>query len=337
MCYDGLKCKLTSNENILINAAHLSFNGNYNRSTSEVYSYPLESKDNGFFTKLSKFHIYSTGSIHKLAQNGFNISDITHDQLEQSISKYAQIYNTDPYKTSLHNIEFGVNVTPPFKADLENICKHFIGHGNKVFHVMQTHSKEKIGVQIDNENYSIKIYSKTIQENLDYDLLRIEVKYNRMQQLFTSKEKTKEYFLFDLLDKEFFHRIKANFLKEIENCLILEDFKSDLKPKQKLFLANAANPNKWTAYTPKERYYNLKKYNDLVQTKATTNFKETLMQRINQKIDAFENSFPKKVDFLPTSIYGQKVSFPVYLLDNKGQKQPNSFFDNNKNLQNGLT
>ena len=341
MCYDGLNLKLTSEGRTLINSEYLSFNGKYNRSNGEVHSYPLESKDNGFFTKLNKFSIYSSGSIHKLAQNGFNINDFNYKELEPSIFEFAKMYNTDPYKTSIHNIEFGVNITPPFEADMYNICKRFIGNKNKVFHVMHSKSKQKIGVQIENDNYTIKIYSKTLQEKLNYALLRVEVKYKRMQQLFSSKENTKEYYMIDLLDREFFYRIKANYLKEIKSCLILEDFETDLKPKQQLFLANAANPNTWTSFDRRERYNNLNKYNELVQTKATTKFKECIMQRIIEKVDAFENSFPKKIDILPTSIYEQNVQFPVILLhkpsENKSQKKPNAFFITTKNYQNGIT
>ena len=287
----------------------LKFSGKYDPQTFEIMEYPLIAKANSFNFKINKFHTEARGSIHKFAHEGFNIKDLTFNQLNNALNQFKDRFKIDPNKATIHNIEIGVNIIPPFEPTLNNLKKYFVNYQNRTFTEMESKNGKIIGIHFELKNYEIKIYSKTLQENLPYPLIRIEVKYKRMQQLFKKQTKTRDIYFTELLDIKLFKLLKEDFFLVIHACMVLEDFDTNLKPKDELFIAHVSNPNYWLDISDKKRYKMKSKYLNLVKSNSTSKYKDQIIRAINNKLNGFENSFPQKREILPTRIKGQIIPF----------------------------
>ncbi len=324
MCYDGVKLCLSSEQTKLLKKPEFQFERSVIELTGELPEKPLTSKAYGFYTKVFAKSIRTRGSLHKLVHDGLNHSDLSYQDLAKSIDLFEKCFLSNPSKTRVHNLEFGFNIEPPFEPTIKNMKKYFIAHFDEVFHVMDT-TKKPIGIYLKKDNYTVKIYSKTIQYGLNYPLIRIEMRYNQMKQVFG----THHIFLSDLLNPLIYKLCKADLLKFLHTTLINETF-TNLTQNQKLFIEKARNPLTW--YKQKDRRKKAKnkvRFLDLIATKATSNNKEIIIQRVLEKMQMFEQTMIKKGDNFPTRINEEFV--PLFQIQNQ------TFFDNNKKLQNGIT
>jgi hypothetical protein len=159
----------------------IDFEVKVNQRTGEEYSNRKKSayKKNLVFTitpgeRYAKFQ----GSVHKYANGGeLNNDRFTLERFLMVISDLREYVSPDDI---INVLEFGINIKTPFDPTvfINNTIIHLKNPINK------TLTSEKIYSQTEYSNYVLKIYNKGIQQPSGDFILRIEVKYLKMQRLF---------------------------------------------------------------------------------------------------------------------------------------------------------
>jgi hypothetical protein len=119
------------------------------------------------------------GSLHKFWNDGHH----NHDQFtEIKFQKMLEVLQDElciyPHNIRIQQLEFGLNIAPP--VDSNDILQCCIRHKNKEFNVDRNTSK--FFKQVEHNKYLLKIYNKAIQYGLQYENLRIEMKYMNWSQ-----------------------------------------------------------------------------------------------------------------------------------------------------------
>lgn len=118
------------------------------------------------------------GSLHKYFEGGTNFGDFTLIDVQIAIVELAEMFDFNPEKTHINFIEIGVNI--PLEYDPSKLIRCLVLYRNKSFEPLQVKGKG-YGRQCDTQNFTIKIYNKSLQYNLPHHLLRFEVKVKRME------------------------------------------------------------------------------------------------------------------------------------------------------------
>jgi hypothetical protein len=88
---------------------------------------------------------------------------------------------------------------------------------------------------------TIKLYDKSAQSNTFGNLLRYEIKYNRMQKL----NKMGIFTIDDLLIKENLNKLFIEYKRMFNNIILLETPRIILNEKQEQYHLKCSNPNYW--------------------------------------------------------------------------------------------
>ncbi|MGC6532410.1 MAG: hypothetical protein ACON34_05340 [Flavobacteriales bacterium] len=125
-------------------------------------------------------YVLVKGSIHKYARYGeHNHDDFDLTELRDSIRELCSFLSIQPEDAALHNIEIGVNLSPPVATDLvlDGLLCHrtqrFIRAGVKNGHVCQARHAQ----------YVVKAYNKARQFDLAEEIMRFELKVLKMQKV----------------------------------------------------------------------------------------------------------------------------------------------------------
>ena len=112
------------------------------------------------------------GSLHKYWKRE-NHSDFSFKELCECISDLCQKFNIDPLEARVHNLEFGVNVSPLFNPF--EFCDNVIAYwdGKRPFKEMDE-GETVIGFTCERTEYDIKIYDKGRQYKKEVNILRFE-------------------------------------------------------------------------------------------------------------------------------------------------------------------
>ncbi len=167
--------------------------------------------------------VYVKNSIHKLYNrlqgNGEqNYNDFTYSQLCKTID-YLQSKLIGIGNTKITMLEFGLNVFTPIPAEViirENIIRHKQKEHN---HHVKFKGKGEY-LQFDYADFYIKIYDKAKQNNLNYNMLRFEVKFIRKRGF----NKLGIYNLSDLKLKENLSRLFTYLLNRFDEMVIIDSF-----------------------------------------------------------------------------------------------------------------
>lgn len=147
--------------------------------------YPIKGKIGTMTYVISENFAFIENSIHKyhnfnvlgkeINYNDFSYCDITKalDELRNQLPEY------DFLDTKITNLEFGFNLKLDHSAK-DIIEKNILLYKNKTHYVFED-KKDFVLKKFKSGNHLFKIYDKGRQNGLDYELLRIELKY-------TSKE-----------------------------------------------------------------------------------------------------------------------------------------------------
>ncbi len=145
------------------------------------------------------------GSLHKYANDGdFNNDRLTIDRfLLQVVNDLKQYLSDDDL---INVMEFAVNLQVDFNPTdfIKNLICHLRKPFNKTFRSGISYS------QVEYKHFIIKIYNKSLQQPSGSNILRIEVKYLRMQKIFPGGLKWSDLrkietwsYLGDILRKKF--------------------------------------------------------------------------------------------------------------------------------------
>lgn len=147
------------------------------------------------------------GSIHKLSNNGeVNNDRFTFDKFRKVYEELSRFISPDDL---INVLEFGVNIFTPF--DPTTFIKNLISHKQTQFN--KTINPGMAYAQAEYSHYLIKIYNKGLQQPTGSYILRVEVKYLKMQKLFKNRLKWSQ--LLDLATWEYLGKVLADKFSEV--------------------------------------------------------------------------------------------------------------------------
>ncbi|MCW3789473.1 hypothetical protein [Plebeiibacterium sediminum] len=109
--------------------------------------------------------------------NGDNTINLSFDQVSNSIDELCKLFKTKPDDNVLNGLEIGLNIKVNFDPDrfLNNLLSW-----NRIEPLRWTGKKECY-VQFRNSQLTFKVYSKSKQYSLTDNLLRLEIRFDKMQ------------------------------------------------------------------------------------------------------------------------------------------------------------
>jgi len=209
-----------------------------------------EAEYRGLIFTDKKSHIEVKGSLHKFYNHGNqNYDDFNFAKIKRAIYILSEQPGIVINRARLTNLEIGVNIITEFNPS--ELLNSLINHRGKQF-TLQT-GKKKEYRECEHEQYYIKIYNKGLQYGLSKYILRIEVKFIKME----IPNKSGIYFLSDLLDVSKIKKLNGKFLDIFGEILIGDNIVDNekLNNRDRLLFANGHNPNYWQQVIPKSKEY----------------------------------------------------------------------------------
>lgn len=300
----------------------IDFKSGFNHNTGEVEE---NLKGKYFDFSIERFgsgRTMVTGSIHKyFNRNDFNGNDLTSLNFQRAVSDLKNEIGLIPELCRLENVEIGVNIQTDFNPNL--LLENLLFHRTKEF------NKPIAGayyLQSKKENYIIKIYNKSAQNNrvsrrLESDLkgskiaaaertqkqslaqlikdelrpntLRFEIKFLKMEVLNQMGIVT----LADLCKPEFFQHFKEMLLSEFDEVFFYDHTTeiSKMRNREQIIFKDYRNPNYWKSLDRKDKYYHKKRFASLT-LKYSQNSKAKVSELIGKKMDELT---AKSLDIFP--------------------------------------
>lgn len=247
----------------LIKNPLLNFIGDVNTDTGEIIltrfgtlirvanykslKFTLKENKNGENT------LHIRGSLHKYFNNGdHNFNDFTFKNLLGVLNDLEQKFGINLNDCVLHNIEIGVNITPPVPSN--KVLKGLVSHFNKPFNRISIYNADFY--QVMHSNFYIKAYDKAKQNRYKFNVIgeifRFELKYIRMADLVNLLKNNRLInenciTLIDLKNVEILRAFGKQLLK-VWNEILFYDYsisKKDLTKHQNNKLLQWSNINYW--------------------------------------------------------------------------------------------
>jgi len=176
--------------------------------------------------------LYLKVSLHKLFNftnfgNDQNYDRFTHSKLSESIEILESNLNLDSEILYIRNIEFGLNL-PISKSPKEFIEKNIISYKYKTPNNQNNFAGGGFISRYYLREYELKIYDKSLQYNLDQNILRMEMKTHRMSKIRKAGIAT----LSDLVNKTALMNLKEIYLKHFNQLLIVDSLNFENIPFQ---------------------------------------------------------------------------------------------------------
>ncbi len=248
-------------------------------NTGEI-SFPKIAEYRTLRFKISESHrVEITGSLHKYWR-GENYSTFTCNDLQQTITDLCLKFNINSLEARLHNLEFGVNVSPHFNP--YEFCRGLIAFKDESFSKFKTEGKQKIqiGFECCKNQYTVKVYDKGKQYFKSENILRYEVRVSKMEFL----KSTGVYFLSDLTNPDYLNRLGEKLDEIFSELIICDKVKtSELSKTDLKIYTQCKNPKEWESFTPKQRCERKKQFNEIIDRFGETHWKETTAKLINEK------------------------------------------------------
>jgi hypothetical protein len=248
---DGFKTILSNNLDAIRYHPLLDFVIPYSEKTGEIKKgkYPTaEYKGLKFIDKGSIIEI--TGSLQKFKNEGkHNYDEFTFEEIWATINILQNELNIDINHARLTNVEIGINLTLDYDPDI--FLRSLVMHRGKKFTFQQNWNmqyRECIHYQ-----FFIKIYNKGLQYQLNKYVLRIEIKYRKMEK----PNSIGIHNISDLLDVTKIKKLKDELLKIYDDILI-GDYNLDpnsLSSKDQLLFEKGHHPDFWDKLLPKSEEF----------------------------------------------------------------------------------
>ncbi len=264
----------------------------YNVNTGELL-YPIE----GVYKDTIKIIINPkrmeiNGSLHQLKNvltsgkkhnyNDFSISDII-----DMVYHLKEKFNLTLEKTIIENLEFGVNIKCSISPE-KILTNHLIvWDGNPPSKNLRYSNKGKY-IEFEESQSSMKIYSKSRQENLPYHLMRIEYKAICNQ----SVRKLGFRVLSDLIDVSRYDKAISYLESEFDKTIIVDTIDSnriiDRNDRRKFI--KAVNPLVWANFDNNDKDRKAKErlkkdMSKIIEKYGINTIKKELVNNLNQKVN----------------------------------------------------
>jgi len=249
-----------------------------------------------------------TGSLHKHKQGGKNWQDFNFFDIQETIQELAETFEFDPEKAVINFIEIGINI--PMDYDPTRLIKCFVIHGNKSFEILKVEGKG-YGKISEKDQFTIKVYNKSLQNSLPFHLLRFEIKVKRMK--FLERYGINDLTLSDLTRPEIYPKFKTMLLDLLSGIVIYNpdidpDKLTNLNDRELLKYGKFADY--WTTFDRRRKNEKLIRFKGLAGTnEIIENLKCKISDKwerltIPDKITTFENEIePDKITTLRNKQY----------------------------------
>jgi len=278
---DGVKieCNYLSNE--LLQNDLLNFSLSVNDKTGEVIDATQKCKYQALLFKVIPSKKYENqkycninGSLHKYFNDGLhNYNDYSFVDICQTVKDLQTNFDIIPEQSILKSIEIGLNIELPITA--KEFLKMLVSMPTRRFTELSV-KNVKLGKICEIGDKTIKFYDKGKQANLKTkNLLRIELKYNRMRVLNT------KYDIRTLADLTDFEKIK-NLYKEIIkifNEVIINERNiktKNLSKDNQIIYWQYSSPEFWEELNHKVRYREKRKYETFLNQFAPQTIKKEI-------------------------------------------------------------
>lgn len=270
------------------------------------------------FTKNNIGSYWMNGSLHKYHNQGKdNADDFRYTDLISTLYRLAEELAINPEITQLSRVEFGVNIKLPDPNGTTDSVILFRNNTGEV---------NKLGRFFEFSNYVFKVYRK------DDDVLRVEVKVNRLQHL--KQKGILISTLSDLLNKSVLNGLKRVLMDTFKDCMIIhvpEKNLRELNDTDARRYAEYTNPLFWNKIQRDKKKNFTREKNRceiFIESIGGTDLKKKLLDQIEDKCNYLLNfSDGESVEFFPllNKQRNAEVSSFSYL-DNTGnfrQSPPN--------------
>lgn len=234
---DGIKIQITGiSMPALKSNSLLEFSAPVELNTGELQPTYIAKYKNLNLAVKSENYITLQGSLHKYWDNGVNSSDFTYNDFCAAIDQICKDLAVMPSQLHILRMEFGVNVMLNFAPQL--LLSRLLCYGYKPLNAMNN----GIGKQCVLHQYAVKIYSKLLQGVTEQNILRVEYKVTKMQNL-----KNKVRTVSDLLHLETWTWLGGKLIQTLTKLLWF-DFGIDYqnyKGSERDFIIEARNPLFW--------------------------------------------------------------------------------------------
>ncbi|MDL2303079.1 hypothetical protein LJC28_01660 [Dysgonomonas sp. OttesenSCG-928-D17] len=233
-------------------------------------------KYRGLHIRWQTSHCLIDGSLHKFKNNGVhNADDFEYSDLKQVIEDLYNELGINPSCAAIKSLEIGINIKLPYNPLM--FIDSIVKHGRKLPEVGDT------GVKIPYQQYEIKIYSKSQQNQIfrNGNILRFEVKFKKMCK--ARKELGKVEYLEDLLSPAFWC-YSRNYLYKVLNSLSVIDIKSlvysNIPMGEKLYI------HEWKY---RDRWANSRVERSRMRAKLKTKLKQYSLMSIHEEVKKLSN------------------------------------------------
>ncbi len=286
--FDFVKTNITQNiKSELLNNSLLSF---VRTSDSEGVVLKEIAEYKNFKFIIGERFVNVNGSLHKYYNNGqHNYNNFTILNLVEVLSDLSIKFDINPLLSTLHNLEFGVNVILPF--DVNMFLNSILSYKGKEYE-KETYNGKGYLLRFPFDNYHLKIYNKSFQYELTSNVLRFEIKVKKME--YFKRNNIELSTLSDLLKNTIYNDLK-NLLLEAFNELLIYDNTIKLKglpAKEKQLLKDGSNPKYWIELREKDKNkfkYKRKEFRKLVIEYGDQDLQKTVYKLIEDKCNELTN------------------------------------------------
>ncbi len=274
----------------LLNLSFLDFKIEVSEKTGELSTNRIAEYHFCKITIYDSGVVLFTGSIHKLwnslneikapnykkvkTYKGFNGNQFELKNIMEVRTHLENLFECGSQQMLFQNIELGVNTTPGFNPIL--YIKGLLYHWNKLFEYRYNGNL----AQAEHEQYKFKIYNKSNQYGMSEYTLRIELKYNRTEEIKTIGIRTFADINQFTLDKA--EQLLLKRFDEVTHYDYTINKKGLTKVRNQL-LKNYSNPRYWIIDLKPEHRDRPKKRLKEITLEHSKNLHQQLRQNIIEK------------------------------------------------------
>jgi hypothetical protein len=288
--------KLLNNGLLMFPQSNVSTEGETLNRWQIAYYKSLEIGIKGNNSKLS-------GSLHKYRYDGKNWQDFNLSEIQEVIHELSETFEFDTEKTPVNFIEIGINIPLDYSPD--QIINCLVIHGTERFKELPTKRNTKGNGRMSEKNdFTIKVYNKSLQYGLPFHLLRIETKVKRMK--FLERYGINGLALADLTRPEMYLKFKIMLLDIFSSILIYNpnidpDKLTNLNDRELLKYGKFADY--WQQLDRRRKNEKLKRFKELA---GTNKIIEILKCKISDKWEILTN--PDKIHTFQSSNNPDKIT-----------------------------
>lgn len=194
-----------------------------------------------FIGSIHKFYnsikeVYPDSNYSRGNYNGYNGNVFTYSNILEVRDYLCDLLDCTPEQMKFQNMEVGVNLSTPFKPT--KFIRGLLFHNGKEFEFKHKRNY----AQAQHQRYLIKIYSKSNQYDMDYHVLRLELKLKKSTEIIKTGIST-----FDDVSPETLRRAEKLLIERISEVMYFDNTirKEGLSAKVKALLVKYSNQSYW--------------------------------------------------------------------------------------------